>query len=142
MNPEQVKEKLLDLKEKTKRSRIIAFAAFCFILLVLHGCGDSSAIKLVKSGNFNGCHKTVEQAVNDFFGSPKWDSGTGSDGPTKGLTLVDLQGRVELYGKEVTAVLQFIVDEKNGTFEAHALEVNGVPQPPIMILGLVSKMCE
>lgn len=142
MNLGQVKEKLLALKGKTKRSRIIAFAAFCFVLFVLQSCGDSSAVKLVKSGNFNGCHKTVEQAVNDFFGSPKWDSGIGSDGPTKGLTLVDLQGGMEFSGKDVTAVLQFIVDEKNGTFQAHALEINGVPQPPIMIMGLVSKMCE
>ena len=36
------------------------------LVFFLVGCGDSSAIKLVKSGKLNNCNKTVEQAVNGF----------------------------------------------------------------------------
>ena len=118
------------------------FMCVLALSFLLGGCGDSNAIKLVKSGKFNNCNKTVEQAVNGFFASPKWESGIGKDGPTKGLTLVNLRGRSKLLGKEVDNLIQFIVDEKKGTFEVHALETNGVPQAPLMILGLVKKMCE
>jgi hypothetical protein len=115
-----------------------------FILtLFLSGCGDSNEIKFVKSGKFNACpDKTVEQAVNDFWGSPRWESGVGSDGPTKGLTLVNLLGKVSLQGKQVDGALQFIVDKKEGSFRPHAFETNGIPQPPIMMLGLISAMCK
>ena len=112
------------------------------LALFLVGCGDSTAIKLVKSGKFTNCGKTVEQAISGFFGSPKWESGIGKDGPTKGLTLVNLRGKVKLLGKETDSVLQFIVDEKKGTFEVNALEMNGTPQPPLIIVGLVTKMCQ
>lgn len=113
------------------------------LTIFLSGCGDSSAIKLVKSGHFNDCPgRTVEESVNGFFGSPQWESGIGSDGPTKGLLLVNLQGKAQLLGRDVDSLLQFIVDEQNGTFQAHALEINGVPQSPLIMLGLLSDMCE
>jgi hypothetical protein len=112
-------------------------------MTLLCGCGDSKEIKFVKSGKLKSCpNKTVEQAADDFLGSPKWESGIGADGKTKGLTLVNLQGKIKMHGKEVDAVLQFIVDEKNETFKVHALETNGVPQPDIIMLGLLKKMCE
>ena len=112
-------------------------------LSTISGFGDSKAIKLVKSGKFHNCPgKTVEQAVNGFLGSPTWESGIGVDGQTKGLTLVNIRGRMTVHGKEVNALLQLIVDENNGTFNAHALEFNAVPQPGIMMMGVISKMCE
>lgn len=119
--------------------------SMCILVLtmLLSGCGDSKEIKLVKSGKLNNCPgKTVEQTVNNFFGSPKWESGIGKDGPTKGQTLVNMRGKMAVQGKAVDATLQFIVDEKNGTFQAHALEYNSVPQSGLMLMGLLSKMCE
>ncbi|MDR2123386.1 MAG: hypothetical protein LBP38_00130 [Desulfovibrio sp.] len=119
---------------------------FIFILaltLFLSGCGDSKEIKRVKSGSFKNCqNKTVEQAADDFFDSPKWESGIGVDGETKGLPLVNLKGKMKIRGKEVDAVLQFILDENGQSFKAHALETNGVPQPDIVLIGLLKKMCE
>jgi len=113
------------------------------LTLLLGGCGDSSAIKLVKAGKLNSCPgKTVAQAVNGFFGSPKWESGKGIDGATKGKQLVNIHGKITVHGKEVEALLQFIVDEKKGTFEANALEFNSVPQAAFMMMGLLAKMCE
>lgn len=123
------------------RNSFLALISLFVITLFLSGCGDSNAVKLVKSGKFTDCSKTVEQAVNGFWGSPKWDSGIGQNGPTKGLTLVNLRGKLEFNGKRVNAQLQFIVDEKSGTFEAYALEVNEIPQSQFMIMGLVTNMC-
>lgn len=93
---------------------IIALAA------ILSGCGDSKEIKFVKSGKLVSCpNKTMEQAAKGFFGSPKWKSGVSKDG----RVFVDIQGKMSVHDKEVDAVLQFIVDEKKGTFEAHPTSV-------------------
>lgn len=125
-----------------KKIGIFAIILAVIIISELSG-GSSKAIQMVKSGSFGNCpFKTVEQAANDFFGSPKWSSGVGIDGPTKGKTLVMLKGPANLQGKKVDIVIQFIVDESTGSFQPHAMEANGVPQPPIKMMQLVNSMCE
>ncbi len=127
----------------TKKKISIGAIILAVIILTEISGGVSKAIQLVKSGRFSDFpFKTVEQTANDFFGSPSWSSGVGSDGPTKGLTLVNLKGTATLHGKKADVLLQFIVNENNGSFQAHALEANGIPQPPIMMMGLVTNMCE
>lgn len=127
------------------KKKIGIFVIILAVILISEftGGGNSKAIQLVKSGSFKNCpFKTVEQMADDFFGSPKWSSGVGVDGPTKGLTLVNLKGTTTLHGKKAEVVLQFIVNEANGSFKPHALEANGIPQPPIMMTGLLNNMCE
>ena len=127
----------------TKKKIACVVTGLAVILLTQLAGGSSKAVEMVKGGSFNQCpHKTVGKAANDFLGSPKWASGIGVDGPTKGLTLVNLKGTASLHGKNVDLALQFIVNEKDGSFQPNALELNGIPQPPLVILQLVNSMCE
>ena len=118
-----------------------------FILLsfaFLGGCfGDSKEIQIVKSGHFNNYpNKPIGIAIDHFFGNPKWESGTGIDGETKGKTLLNVGGRMTYMGKEVEGKIQFVVDNENGAFELHAFELNGIPQNGLMMAALLEKMFE
>lgn len=104
---------------------------------------SSKAEKIVKTGHFKSHpEKTVGKAVNDFFGNPRWESGTGSDGETKGKSLVSAKGRIKYMDRDVSAHIQFVVDETDGSFELRAFEINEIPQNKIMILSLINKMYE
>ena len=112
------------------------------LTLIVAGCfGDSEEISIVKNGHFNGHpQKTVGEAVDNFFANPKWESGVGSDGETKGKTLVNATGKITYMDKEVKAEIQFIVNKDNGTFNMNAFEMNGIPQNVFMVAGLINKM--
>ncbi len=116
-----------------------------FILLAflfLGGClGDSKEIQIVKNGHFNNYpSKPIGEAVDQFFGNPTWESGTGIDGETKGKTLVNVGGRMTYMEKEVQGKIQFVVNKETGVFEIQAFEMNGIPQNRLMMAALLEKM--
>lgn len=103
----------------------------------------SKAIALVKSGHFTDHeNKTVGEAVDGFFSNPKWETGFGVDGETKGKMLVNARGGMTYMDKPVDAQIQFTVDMDNGTFQMNAFELNGIPQNQLMIVSLINKMFE
>jgi len=128
----------------TKATRILILLFFILLSPIISGCfTESKEIKIVKSGHFeNHPQKTVGEAIAGFMGNPRWESGTGIDGETKGKTLVNVKGKITFMDKEVTAALQFIVDTKAKTFQLHAFEMNGIPQNPFMIAALIEKIFE
>ncbi len=97
----------------------------------------SSEIVLVKNGTLSSYpNKTVEEAVNGFFGNPRWEKIIAEDGNT----YVNVTGNITYMEKEVSAVIQFRIHETNNTFEINAFEINGVPQNNFILIGLLSKM--
>lgn len=107
-------------------------------ILFLSSCTESPEIQMVKSGHLGNCpNSTVEEMVDGFLGNPAWNSGESSDGQK----FVNIEGDFTISGKEVRGILQFAVDTNAGSFKFYALETNGVPQPNIMALGLLNKMC-
>ena len=97
----------------------------------------SSEIVLVKNGTLSSYpNKTVEEAVNGFFGNPRWKKIIAEDGNT----YVNVTGNITYMEKEVSAVIQFRIHETNNTFEINAFEINGVPQNNFILFGLLSKM--
>ena len=137
---------------KNASRRNIAPGGFILALAMLvGGCSakdvlsllDSPEIQLVKEGHlYDYPDKTVGEAVDGFFGSPSWESGEGIEGETKGKTLVDATGKITFMEKEITAAIQFVVDEKAGTFELLSLELNGIAQTALMRGALIRKMFE
>lgn len=108
---------------------------------------EPKAVHIVKSGYFTSHPapaKDIGDAVNAFFGDPKWESGIGTDPDpeTQGKTLVNIKGKVRFMGKDVDAALQFVVNEDTGAFQARSLEFNGIPQNQLMLVGLIDKMYE
>lgn len=103
------------------------------------GSWGNAAVRIVKNGHFEACsHATVGDMVRGFMGSPSWSSGVTEDGDT----FVNISGDITVHEKKVRALLQFFVDQKEGTFEINALEFNGVPQPLIAAAALLNEMCE
>jgi len=101
--------------------------------------GDSDAVQMVKSGNLQMCpQKTVEQAVDGFFGSPKWESLTADDGNE----YVNITGGMTYAGKDVEGSLQFVIAKTNESFGYQAFEINEIPQSDYIATELLTKMCE
>ena len=117
---------------------LLALSVLCLI-----SCQNTKEIELVKSGYFtNNKSKTVGQAVDGFFSDPKWESGIGVDGKTKGKTLVNMSGGMTYMEKSVNAKIQFMVDVEKSSFQLSAFELNGIPQNQLLILTLINKMFE
>lgn len=97
---------------------------------------SSQDVLTVKHGHFLACpSRTIEQAVNGFFGSPKWESGVSASGQR----FVNISGQMTYMQKPVQGVLQFTVD--GNILTPGALELNGVPQMELIKLAVIGKMC-
>lgn len=108
------------------------------ILLFSSVSSDSDIVHFVKSGKLNAYpQKTVGEAIDGFFGNPKWEAITGEDGKT----YVNVIGNISYMNEEVKAKLQFKVAEDK-TFETTALEFNNVPQNLVILNALIEKMYE
>jgi hypothetical protein len=121
----------------------IAFVfSMCFAALMALGLAfsnhDDHAVQSVRGGTLESYPgMTLGKALESFMPGAKWESLVADDGKT----YVNVKGRVEFQGKPVTARIQYRLDE-NGGFEFQAFEVNGVPQPPILYMGLIEKAYE
>ena len=128
--------------------RIRALLGLAIVAMVLVACGDDdkvvgandkTAINIVKDGAFLAY---PSQPIGDmaacFFGDPKWESLTGTDGNT----YVNLTGDMTYAGSPVEAKVQFRVNKSAQTFEFTALEFNGVPQTQLTISALIAAMAE
>jgi len=100
---------------------------------------DNEYIEVVKEGYLsNFSDVTVRNAFNYAFFEPYWryyEAKTGEH-------VVELSGDITFQGKKGHAILQFVVDEQNLAFSAHAMMFNdavlGVEQKNNLI-GMVYK---
>ena len=68
---------------------------------------------------------TVGEAFDGFLSDPKWESGLSDDN----VRFVNVKGGALYFGEEAELAVQFIiVDEKEGSFQYNACEVDGTPQ--------------
>ncbi len=77
---------------------------------------------------------TYDKAFSTFFGTPRW-SYFESD---EGQDVVEFTGDCTYQEAPVKARIQFVVDEKNGTFEATYLAFNEVPQDALTLTALIT----
>lgn len=105
----------------------------------MYSCSfDSSDVKMVKGGSLSACpERTVESAVNGFFGSPKWESGVSSEG----LKFVNINGDMTYMEKPVKGTVQFSINTDGKSFNYRAFELNGIPQNNFIALALINKLC-
>ncbi|MCR4450653.1 hypothetical protein [Aeromonas veronii] len=91
----------------------------------------------VKGGELESCPGvTLEQQADSFFKDPEWSAGKATDG----RKLVNVSGTFTYGDRPVRGLLQMWVQGEE--FSVEALEVNGQPQPDVMIDALLDKMCE
>jgi hypothetical protein len=106
------------------------------VSLWLLGCGgDNEDITSVKNSKINACAtKTIGQMVDGFILKPKWESFNHEKG-----TVVNVSGKVNKTGEEVTVLLQFIINGK--VITTNALNLNNEPQNQIVIAAFFMAMC-
>lgn len=91
----------------------------------------------VKGGELESCPcVTLEQQADSFFKDPEWSAGKAADG----RKLVNVSGTFTYGDRPVRGLLQMWVQGEE--FSVEALEINGQPQPDVMIDALLEKMCE
>ena len=91
----------------------------------------------VKTGDLESCPGvTLEQQADSFFKDPEWSAGKATDG----RKLVNVSGTFTYGDRPVRGILQMWVQGEE--FSVEALEINGQPQPDVMIDALLEKMCE
>ncbi|WP_429209956.1 hypothetical protein [Aeromonas veronii] len=92
---------------------------------------------IVKGGELESCPGvTLEQQADSFFKDPDWSAGKAADG----RKFVNVSGTFTYMERPVRGLLQMWVQGEG--FSVEALEINGQPQPDVMIDALLSKMCE
>lgn len=98
--------------------------------------GQNKYVQFVKNGyRENNPDLTYEKAFSTFFGSPQWKYFKGDEGED----VVEFTGDCTYQDAPVKARIQFVVDEKQGTFEATYLAFNEVPQNKLILASLIEK---
>ena len=93
-------------------------------------------VQFVKNGyRENNPDLTYDKAFSAFFGSPQWKYFKGNEGKD----VVEFTGDCTYQDAPVKARIQFVVDEKQGTFEATYLAFNEVPQNKLILASLIEK---
>ncbi len=129
-----------------------------FALVLLSGCGsdsedltnqaksiaqaDNEYVLSVKGGSPKAYPDiTYEEAFESFFGSPTWTyfQGTREEDDTQ-YDVVEFTGDCVYADVEVKALIQFTIDEEQGTFEATYLSFNDVPQTDVVLGALLEKV--
>ncbi len=134
--------------EKKKRKwwlwTIIGIIVVIIVIAIASGggggsTGDPEIISMVKNGHLSEYpQKTIGEAFNNFFGSPRWGAIVAEDGND----YVNVTGKIMFQEKKVNAAVQFKVDKDAGTFEINAFEINEVSQMNIMLIGLLENIYE
>lgn len=122
------------------------FCSFCYFIIFVNffiGCTYDKAIYMVKNSYFDEYpSKTVGEAVDGFFGDPQWSSGVPVDSELNGFTIVNCNGYITYNDEPAEAVIQFLLDETDGSFVFNAFEINGVPQNQYRKIELLNLMYE
>ena len=123
----------------SKKESLIVKKLNIFILfsLLFTSC-DSPEVSSIKTGSLGSCSdRTVDEIVSCYMASPSWESIVATDGNT----YVNVTGGIQYDGKDVNALLQFLINPDD-TFEANAFELNGIPQNFFLLATLTNEMCE
>lgn len=115
---------------------------------------DEVILGVIKATPRNYPNITYEEAFNHFFGNPSWEHFTGTlkgfdeDGDGEPDTIKDNVEVVEFTGRciyaevEVTALIQFALDDAGETFDPVYCSFNEVPQSEFMMLALINRAFE
>lgn len=115
---------------------VVLLAVVVFYVLSSGGTGDKY-IQIVKNGTLDAYPQmTVGEAFDGYLDNPKWESGLSEDKQR----FVNVKGGILYYEKEAEIVVQFIVNEKDGSFQYNACEVNGLPQNNLVVWGLLENI--
>lgn len=115
---------------------------------------DEVILGVIKGHPVNYPDITYEEAFNHFFGKPSWEHFTGTmkgfdedgdgepDTIKENVEVVEFTGRCIYAEVEVTALIQFALDDSGETFTPVYCSFNDVPQSEFMMLALINRAFE
>lgn len=77
---------------------------------------------------------TYEEAFSAYFGDPAWKVFVSDDGKE----VVEFTGKCYFQDARVKALIQFVINNDEGTFEAAYLSFNDVPQNKLILAALIT----
>jgi len=130
-------------KKKYSKKFILGIAGCAIIIVILIAVASSGGsdryVSMVKNGTLSAYPQmTVGTAFDNFMRNAKWKSLKAEDGNN----YVNVSGTILYLDKEVEAVVQFLVDAEDGSFEYYACEFNGIPQNNLIFWALLEKIYE
>lgn len=100
---------------------------------------DNKYVRMVKGGyRTNNPDLTFDDAFSAFFATPRWRYFKGDEEQD----VVEFTGDCMYRDVRVRALIQFVVDEENGTFEEVYLSFNEVPQDLLTLRAIIEKAFE
>ena len=122
-------------QKKDNKKKIIGIVVGCVCLLIaavliLVGIfsaigkagGSDEYVDMVQEGSlYYFPDETVEEAFDNFFADPEWESFVSEDGDR----IVEFNGTCEYYGEDENLCMQFTVDEETGEFEITYVDIAG-----------------
>lgn len=127
------------LKLSKKIELAIDIVILVVVIIISASGGNDKYVQMVKNGTLEAYPQIeVGKAFDSYLKNPKWESGLSDDD----IRFVNVTGKILYYDKEVEIVVQFIVDEKNESFEYHSCEINDVPQSTLVFWALLEKVYE
>lgn len=131
---------VLGAKRPLGLSKIIELVVAVILLVVIavsamsSGGGSDKYVQMVKDGTFDAYPQmTVGKAFDGFLDAPKWESGLSENNER----FVNVKGGISYYDEKAELLIQFVVDEKTGSFQYNACEINGIPQSDLVFWGLL-----
>lgn len=131
---------VLGAKRPLGLSKIIELVVAVILLVVIAVSSMSSGgesdkyVQMVKDGTFDAYPQmTVGKAFDCFLDAPKWESGLSENNER----FVNVKGGISYDDEKAEILIQFIVDEKAGSFQYNACEINGIPQIDLVFWGLL-----
>ncbi len=113
--------------------------------------GEKKALEILENENKIAMIRYAENQLYDgimykdafegFFSNPKWRYFEGKrDGSDDIVETIEFTGGCLYREKEVTALVQFELNEDEGKFQVVYLSFNDVPQDALIISGLIDKV--
>ena len=127
------------LKLSKKIELAIDIVILVVVIIISASGGNDKYVQMVKNGTLEAYPQIeVGKAFDGYLKNPKWESGLSEDN----TRFVNVTGEILYYDKEVEIVVQFIVNEKDETFQYNACEMNGVPQNNFVFWALLENIYE
>lgn len=126
------------LKSRARAAGVTLACAF-----MVAGCGDPKEIETIKTAQLDLCPGfALGSLIDSYMDTVRWEStAVEGDAAKEGTKQVNVIGFAAVDQKQVTAKMEFLVDETGGGFHFGALKFDGEVQDENVAAGFLSNMC-
>ncbi|NQV21996.1 MAG: hypothetical protein HQ511_11330 [Rhodospirillales bacterium] len=130
-------------KSRLIKSRARTAGVTLACALMVAGCGDPKEIVTIKTAQLDLCPGfTLGPLINGYMEAVRWESTEAEgDAAKEDTKQVNVIGSIAVDQKQVTAKMEFLVDESAGGFRFGALKFDDAVQDDNVAASFLSAMC-